>query len=211
MKIFGERLKELRNKANMSQKELAELLCINDRTISRYEKGKTAPDIYNLLQICELFGVNIDYLLGVKEIEKQMQRIKKGSHRSKAEMKMRSRYWEVYNKAKNNYKIMESAKYYYIRYNKEIDWLDAFSGYTMWTGFTEDMDDIRGLAPINAAAFMEFYRDRESNKKPMVINDDQDFGAYFIYGGEALIREELCRKYIPQLMHPIIVNKNDVI
>ena len=42
--VKGERLKEMREKKGLSQKELAEITGLSPRTISRYEAGDTQPD-----------------------------------------------------------------------------------------------------------------------------------------------------------------------
>jgi len=43
--------------------ELAEQLGVSRQAVSRWELGQTLPDIPNLLQLCELFGVSTDYLM----------------------------------------------------------------------------------------------------------------------------------------------------
>ena len=47
--ITGKIIKELREKQNMTQSELAEMLSISDKTISKWETGKGLPDI--LMQV----------------------------------------------------------------------------------------------------------------------------------------------------------------
>ena len=42
--VKGEKLKEMREKKGLSQKELAEITGLSPRTISRYEAGDTQPD-----------------------------------------------------------------------------------------------------------------------------------------------------------------------
>ncbi|WP_256846883.1 helix-turn-helix domain-containing protein [Paenibacillus sp. Pae108] len=71
MKIFGEILRELRTKRNISQPELADALGINNRvSISNYENGKAEPKYEDLLKIAEYFNVTVDYLLGRENAEK---------------------------------------------------------------------------------------------------------------------------------------------
>ena len=60
---FDEKLVSLRKKHGMSQEELAEKLNVSRQAISRWEMGSTMPDIPNLLQLCDLFGVSADYLI----------------------------------------------------------------------------------------------------------------------------------------------------
>lgn len=58
------RIKELRKKYPMSQKELAERLHISQASISGYEGGTVEPDIELMKQMAEIFGVTLDYLMG---------------------------------------------------------------------------------------------------------------------------------------------------
>ena len=57
------RLKELREKKNISQLKLALDLCINQNSISRYENGQREADYKTLIAIADCFDVSIDYLL----------------------------------------------------------------------------------------------------------------------------------------------------
>lgn len=60
---FEEKIVELRKQKGLSQEELAEQLGVSRQAVSRWELGNTMPDIPNLLQLCELFGVSADYLV----------------------------------------------------------------------------------------------------------------------------------------------------
>lgn len=61
------RLKELREKNNVSQKELADFLNLTQVQISKYELGKNEPDLTTTKKIATYFNVTIDYLLGTSE------------------------------------------------------------------------------------------------------------------------------------------------
>lgn len=65
-KIFGIRLKELRLKKDLQQKELAEVLNTKQQNISRWEKGEFEPSFEQLIEIAEFFNVSTDYLLGLE-------------------------------------------------------------------------------------------------------------------------------------------------
>lgn len=54
---------ELRLMNNMTQLELAERLNYSDKTISKWERAESTPDISVLIEIAELFGVTLDYLV----------------------------------------------------------------------------------------------------------------------------------------------------
>lgn len=58
------RLKELRERKNLSQVRLAIELNLNQNSISRYENGEREADYKTLIAIADYFQISIDYLLG---------------------------------------------------------------------------------------------------------------------------------------------------
>lgn len=61
--IIAKNISELRQKNHMTQLELAEKLNYSDKTISKWERAESSPDISILVEIAELFGVSLDYLV----------------------------------------------------------------------------------------------------------------------------------------------------
>ena len=64
MATFGERLRELRKVAKLTQRELALATHVGESTISMYEMEKREPDFEMLEVLADTFNVDIDYLLG---------------------------------------------------------------------------------------------------------------------------------------------------
>lgn len=64
MKLFGERLKALREEQGLTQKSLAEKLFVSIPTLSHWECGYQEPSFKDLVLICDFFEVEADYLLG---------------------------------------------------------------------------------------------------------------------------------------------------
>jgi transcriptional regulator with XRE-family HTH domain len=62
MKAFGNKLKQLRKKKKLTQNELAEVLDLDQSSISYYERGKKVPEIQTLEKIASFFNVSIDDL-----------------------------------------------------------------------------------------------------------------------------------------------------
>lgn len=60
---IGEKIKECRKKASLTQEQLAEKLCVSRQAITKWESDRGMPDIDNIRNISKLFGVTIDYLL----------------------------------------------------------------------------------------------------------------------------------------------------
>ena len=64
LKLFGTRLKRLRQVADLSQTELAEKLDVGVSAVNKYEKLNNAfPSMPVLLKLSEIFEVTTDYLL----------------------------------------------------------------------------------------------------------------------------------------------------
>lgn len=59
----GVLIKELRKEKNMTQKELADLLHITDRAVSKWERGLCAPDISLLEPLAAALGVTVTELI----------------------------------------------------------------------------------------------------------------------------------------------------
>lgn len=62
-KSIGAFIAALRKANGMTQKDLAELLHVSDKTVSRWEVGDGAPDLALIPLIAEIFGVACDELL----------------------------------------------------------------------------------------------------------------------------------------------------
>lgn len=59
----GRFLRELRGEKSLTQEQLAEILGVSNRSVSRWENGVTMPDLDLLIQTAELFGVEIGEIL----------------------------------------------------------------------------------------------------------------------------------------------------
>lgn len=60
---LGDRLKELRIKKRLTQKELSDKLYVSDKTISKWEQNKSSPDLDLLIELSIIFDVSLDYLI----------------------------------------------------------------------------------------------------------------------------------------------------
>ncbi len=60
--INGSTIKEFRTKCKLTQKELADMLFISEKTVSKWETGRGYPDIGILPALAEKFGVSISEL-----------------------------------------------------------------------------------------------------------------------------------------------------
>lgn len=65
---IAKNLVELRNKAHLTQLQLAEMLNYSDKAVSKWERGEAIPDIRVLIQLSELYGVSVDDLVKGTEV-----------------------------------------------------------------------------------------------------------------------------------------------
>ena len=68
LKIFGSRLKELRNERGVSHEKLANATDMAYSNISAWELGKKMPSGESLWKLADYFGVSIDYLVGRTDV-----------------------------------------------------------------------------------------------------------------------------------------------
>lgn len=64
---FGEKLKTLRIKHELSQEKLAEMLNVSRQAVTKWENQNGMPDIENLKTIARIFDVTIDSLVFEEE------------------------------------------------------------------------------------------------------------------------------------------------
>lgn len=65
---IGKLIYHLRKEKDMTQKQLADLMNISDKTISKWERGLGCPDVSLLPELSQILGVNIEEIL-LGEIE----------------------------------------------------------------------------------------------------------------------------------------------
>lgn len=64
MILFSKRLRQLRKEAGYSQEQLGKMLDVTKVTISNYETGSRMASVETLIDIANLFKVDLDYLIG---------------------------------------------------------------------------------------------------------------------------------------------------
>lgn len=62
--MYFQRLKDLREDADMNQTEVAKLLFTSQTVYSRYERGFRTIPVEDLLILADFYGVSTDYILG---------------------------------------------------------------------------------------------------------------------------------------------------
>lgn len=64
---FNVRLKQLRQKNKLTQRELADILGLKPTAISNYESKRNEPSFDKLVALSKYFDVSCDYLLGITD------------------------------------------------------------------------------------------------------------------------------------------------
>ena len=61
---YIKRMRDLREDADLTQKEVASYLGTSQTMYARYERGANELPLRHLVALCRLYGVSADYLLG---------------------------------------------------------------------------------------------------------------------------------------------------
>ncbi|MBE6018153.1 MAG: helix-turn-helix domain-containing protein [Lachnospiraceae bacterium] len=70
---FGNLLTELRTKANMSQNDLADMIGVTNKAVSKWENGKAKPSTDNIRKLADLFHLPVEKLLSLKSDKKKQE------------------------------------------------------------------------------------------------------------------------------------------
>jgi len=68
MKLFKERLRELRIEKGLKQDETANELNISRTCYAGWEQGRSEPNIDGIIMLCKFFDITADYLIGIEDI-----------------------------------------------------------------------------------------------------------------------------------------------
>ena len=65
---IGKFIAECRKEKNLTQLQLAEKLNISNRAVSKWETGKSCPDVSIMMELCDILGINVNELLSGERI-----------------------------------------------------------------------------------------------------------------------------------------------
>ena len=68
-----QRIQDLRTDADMSQKQLSEILHISQRSYSHYETGSRNIPVEMLIRLANYYDISVDYLVGLTD-KKEMNK-----------------------------------------------------------------------------------------------------------------------------------------
>ena len=64
---FPARLQHLREKKGISRQVLADFCGVSKKSIARYERGESVPNVEDAARLAQYFGVSMDYLCGLDD------------------------------------------------------------------------------------------------------------------------------------------------
>lgn len=84
---IGTKLKNARNKAELTQEEIAEKIGVSRQTISNWENNKSYPDIISVIKLSDIYSISLDALL--KEDENMIKHLDESTNIVKSKNRLR--------------------------------------------------------------------------------------------------------------------------
>ena len=72
MEYYVRKLRDLREDADLTQTQVANILGTSQTMYARYERGANEFPILHLIKLCRYYGVSADYILGLEIPPKQL-------------------------------------------------------------------------------------------------------------------------------------------
>lgn len=72
-KVVAGNITRLRTSMNLTQAQLGEKLNYSDKSISKWERGESIPDVFLLKKIADLAGVTVDYIINPHSDDEEIQ------------------------------------------------------------------------------------------------------------------------------------------
>lgn len=65
--MIADKIKLLRERANLTQSELAKKLNVTRSSVNAWEMGISSPSVMSIIELSNIFKVSTDYILGVSK------------------------------------------------------------------------------------------------------------------------------------------------
>ena len=66
--LIGALIRRLRTEHKLTQRQLALQLNVSDKAVSKWETGKSCPDVSIMLELCGILGITVNELLSGERI-----------------------------------------------------------------------------------------------------------------------------------------------
>lgn len=103
---LGNKIYELRKSKNLTQEDLALLLDISDKSVSKWENGSSKPTISNLKKLSNIFDITLDELIELDEEVKEKKIVKIVLTGGPCAGKTTAMNWIINNFQKYGYKVL---------------------------------------------------------------------------------------------------------
>lgn len=110
---IGKFIASCRKEKNMTQRQLADVLEISDKTISKWECGKGLPEVQFMIPLCDLLGINVNELLSGEKLSAD----------------------EYQQKAEENMMTLVKENGYVKNYKPLVGWIVSFMAASLFLGF----------------------------------------------------------------------------
>ena len=70
---YKKRIRDLREDADLTQAQVAEILGTSQTMYARYERGASEMPIRHLIVLSKLYRVSTDYILGLESTKREIQ------------------------------------------------------------------------------------------------------------------------------------------
>ncbi|MBQ6499482.1 MAG: helix-turn-helix domain-containing protein [Ruminococcus sp.] len=80
-RIVADNIIRLRTSLGLTQAQLGEKLNYSDKSVSKWERAESVPDVFVLKHIADMAGVTVDYLLTEHDSDEVIERDKEGERR----------------------------------------------------------------------------------------------------------------------------------
>lgn len=93
--IFSKNLSYYRKNAGMTQIQLAQRLNYSDKSISKWERGEGLPDVFVLLELSNIFNIDVDNLLNKDRKSKEVNNDVKNDSKDEDKKQKRITYHRI--------------------------------------------------------------------------------------------------------------------
>lgn len=176
---FGEKIRTLRKKKNISQEKFAQYLNVSFQAVSKWENSSTYPDIQLLPEIARFFGITVDELLQAEQIDERIL------------------YEEYEARAAENYRNGNIAKVLPIWQEALHKMPNNVAVKEMLMSAYFDIDKVKYQKEIVEVGTEIYHSDSNSYYKGQAISEIAC--TYAACGNQSMAEEWACKAY--QLMH----------
>lgn len=135
---LGEKIKDIRTRLGLSQEQLAGIINVSRQAITKWENDTGIPDISNLQELSNVFGVTIDYLLNNDSSKYLTMKIALDKDKYKNKL---SSYKEILNEY-----YPSPSKIYILTYENKLNKIESF--FNLLSGGDYNLiKDISNLSP----------------------------------------------------------------